>query len=149
MLFWKLFYKDIMYSIDPILTKQLMSSNSRLQHLIWLRFGISDLFKSIINMLPNKEAEGDFNATHLLECKLIHYRWKWTFLVHSKSSSFISFLVYDIFNSWSVYILLRIMSIVVSNGTLVNGDLTSNDTIGNLSITIVLLSLISVLLTGM
>ena len=41
------------------------------------------------------------------------------------------------------------MSIVVSNGTLVNSDLTSNDTIGNLSITIVLLSLISVLLTGM
>ena len=72
------------------------------------------------------------------KCYFLKIRNKWSFqfyqeydLAWSKSSSFISFLTNDDVNSWLVYILLRIISIVVSNGTLVNSDLTSKDTIWN------------------
>ena len=56
-------------------------------------------------------------------------------MVQSKGNSFISFLVNNVVNSWLVYILLRITSTVVSNGTLANSNLTSNDTIWNASVT--------------
>ena len=109
----------------------MVSSTQRLQNFIFRRLGISDLSNSIMNMSANKGARGDPIATPSNWIKICPLKVKLRFLVQSKSSSFISFLVNDVVNSWLVYILLRIMSIVVSKGTLRNSELTSNDSIWN------------------
>ena len=59
----KRFNTDLMYSIDTILTKQILSSTERLQDFISRRLGISDLSDSLLNMSTNKGARGDPIAT--------------------------------------------------------------------------------------
>ena len=62
--------------------------------------------------------------TYALDSKV-----KWIFFVHNISSSFISFFVIDVTISFSSYILFKIISVVQFNGTFMNKDLMSNDTI--------------------
>ena len=63
-------------------------------------------------------------CTYVLDSKV-----KWTFFVHNISIYLISFFVTDVAISFFSYILFKIMSIVRFNGTFVNKDLTSNNTI--------------------
>ena len=117
-------------------TSSVIELKSRNLH--YAKYGISDfLILSWMSRLI-KEPKGIYCYSNYLDVSLLQV--KWTFLVKSKRSSFICFLVDDVVNSWLLYILLSIMSIFVSNGILVNSDLTSNDSIWNPSIPCVLLS---------
>ena len=104
-----------MYSINLILIKQIVPSTYHLQKFILLRFGISGIANSIMKMSPNQKTTlsvtGEMN---ILETKQV-----------------ISFWLNDVFNSYLVYILLRTMYIVFSNGTLINKDLSPNNIICN------------------
>ena len=84
-----------------------------------------------MNMSTNKGDGGDPIATPIYLDVNLSIEREINILGTEPSSSFTFFLVNDVVNSWLAYIFLRIMSIVVSNGTLVNSDLTSNDTIWN------------------
>ena len=92
-----------------------------------------------MNMSANKGDGGDPIATPIYLDVNLSIKREINILGTDPSSSFTFFLVNDVFNSWLVYIFLRIMSIMVSNGTLVNSDLTSNDTIWNPSGTFICL----------
>ena len=104
-----------MYSINLILIKQIVPSTYHLQKFILLRFEISGIANSIMKMSPNQKTTlsvtGEMN---ILETKQV-----------------ISFWFNDVFNSYLVYILLRTMHIVFSNGTLINKDLSPNNIIWN------------------
>ena len=88
-----------------------------------------------MNMSANKGDGGDPIDTPIYLNVNLSIKGEINVLGTEQGSSFTSFSVNDVVNSWLVYVFLRIMSIVVSNGTLVNGDLTSNDTIWNPSST--------------
>ena len=142
MFFSKLFNTDICIQSTQF-WKNKWCYRHRVSKTFLLRFGIRDLSNSIMNMSVNKGAKGETIAISFTWMHICPLPVKWTFLVHSKSSSFISFLVNDV-NSWLMYILLRIMSTVVSNGTIVViSEFASNDTFWNPSGTFSCLKLVS------
>ena len=113
-----------------IFTKQIVSSTYRFQNVLNLvKLGRSEFSSSIIKMCVKTGSRGKLMATPSVSTYVLNSKVKRKFFVHSISISFISFFVIDVTIPLFSYILYEIISIVPSNGTFVNKDLTTNDTI--------------------